>query len=229
MSQHIVLVDDDVDLTRMMGRFLERNNFSISILRSGEGACERILRINPDLVILDLMLPGMSGMEICRRLRPLYNGPILMLTALSDDIDHIAGLNQGADDYLPKPVKPELLLARVLAQLRRGTRVNPKSSSDANVSCAGLEIIPAKHRATWQEAPLDLSAKEFDLLYFLACHCGEVLSRDRLYLALYQTNFDGSDRSLDLLVSRLRKKLPHGNKMIRTLRGQGYILTLGLP
>ncbi|MBT4520679.1 MAG: response regulator transcription factor [Halieaceae bacterium] len=225
VNEHIVLVDDDADLTRMVGRFLERQGFSVDILRTGEGAGEKILRINPDLVILDLMLPGVSGMAICRSLRPNYGGPVLMLTALGEDADQIAGLNQGADDYLPKPVKPELLLAHIQALLRRHSAPEEESARD-NIQRQSLLLEPSQHRASWDGTELQLSAREFNLLCYMARHCGEILSRDRLYRAIYERDYDGQDRSLDLMMSRLRRKVPYGERSIRTLRGQGYLLAL---
>ncbi|CAA0105327.1 Transcriptional regulatory protein WalR [BD1-7 clade bacterium] len=227
MTAHIVIVDDDIDLTNMIRRFLERHDFSVEVIRTGEGASERIQRIQPDLLILDLMLPGVSGMEICANLRPQFDGPIVMLTALADDVDQIAGLNQGADDYLPKPLKPELLLARIQALLRRH---RPSSPPAANASQAyhlpPLSIDPPLQSVTWHGEPLPLSGREYDLLFFLAQHAGQVLARDRLYQAIFQTHYDGIDRSLDVLMSRLRRKVPDGENYIRTIRGQGYLLAL---
>lgn len=227
MSQHIVIVDDDVDLTQMMRRFLERQGFSVDILHSGEAALERIQRIQPDLLVLDLMLPGMDGMTICRHLRPAFTQPILMLTALADDADQIRGLNQGADDYLPKPVKPNVLLARIHALLRRHRHDRQKDDAieDTSHQCGALRIDLARRSVFYHDQCLSLSTREFDLLHYLCRHPGKVLSRDRLYQAMFQCPYDGVDRALDVLISRLRKRLPTTAGNIQTLRGQGYIFT----
>ena len=224
---HIVIVDDDADLTRMIRSFLERHDFSVDVIRTGEGACEKILQINPDLLILDLMLPGVNGMEICRQVRPDFHQPILMLTALADDIDQIAGLNQGADDYLPKPLKPDLLLARINALLRRPDGGAAPAEQRSELCCGALTIDPKRRLAQWSGEPLALGVREFDLLHYLALHCGEVLTRDRLYQAVFQSQYNGLDRGLDVSISRLRNKIPNGGKWIKTLRGQGYILVPG--
>lgn len=225
MTAHLLLVEDDADLARMVSRFLQRQGFSVEVLRSGEGAADRILRINPDLLILDLMLPGVSGLDICAQVRPHFAGQILMLTALSEDVDQIAGLNRGADDYLAKPVKPDLLLARVQALLRRAERYQPQPTD--TLKCGKLTITTANQAASYDGKQVELGSGEFELLLYLARHRGEVLSRDRLYQAVYQTQYDGQDRSLDLMVSRLRRKFAHAGDLIRTVRGKGYLLAEG--
>lgn len=223
---HILLIDDDQDLTRLITRYLSENGFSVDVLLSGEDAVEKILTIQPSLVLLDLMLPGEGGFSICRRIREYFDRPILMLTALADDIDQVAGLEMGADDYVTKPVNPRVLLSRIRVLLRLYQRKIDESSA-----CEGskndeysepIVIDPTTREVFIGKELLDLTTLEFDLIYYFSLYEGVVLSRERLYQAIYKRRYDGLDRGLDLLVSRLRKKT-QCNRLIKTIRGQGYL------
>jgi two-component system OmpR family response regulator len=188
----------------------------------------------PDLVILDVMLPGKDGFEICRAVRARYQGVILMLTARDEDFDQILGLELGADDYIAKPVQPRLLLARIKALLRRspvgagGADARAEASRPAELTLAAF--ISARQHAppAWGPDCIDLTTAEFDLLWLLARHAGSVLSRDDLLQELRGIGFDGLDRSIDARISRLRRKLgddPENPTRIKTVRGKGYLFS----
>jgi two-component system OmpR family response regulator/two-component system response regulator RstA len=177
----------------------------------------------PDIVILDVGLPGQDGFSVCRELRRTFAGPILMLTARKSDIDHVVGLELGADDYVIKPVEPRVLVARLHALLRRGGgRASPENKP---LRFGRLSIDPAARLVTLDERPIGLSSNEFDLLHALALRPGEIQSREKLYQQLYRREYDGLDRTLDVRISHLRKKLGDDGKpeRIRTVWGHGYV------
>ncbi|MBI2382080.1 MAG: response regulator [Gammaproteobacteria bacterium] len=227
----ILLVDDDEKLTSLIGDFLRENGFRVESEPRGDRAIERIRKEQPRLVILDIMLPGADGLAVCRNVRPHYSGPILMLTALDDDIDEVAALELGADDYLGKPVKPRLLLAHVRALLRRYDEEEPPVRDLArpeSLQFGPLYLNAMRRQASMHGVPVDLTMAEFDALWHLACHAGTILTRDELYRGIYHLDYDGVDRSLDLRISRLRKKLGDDSKsprLIKTVRGNGYLFT----
>ncbi len=221
----ILLVDDDESLNRLVHQYLDNQGFAVRSVTDGEQAIEQILTSNPDLVILDIMLPGADGLSVCRAVRPHYPGPILMLTALDNDIDEVAGLETGADDYLAKPVRPRVLLARIRALLRRGTASDTRT--DQQIVTAGEVTISRSamsvHRAG---QAISLTDAEFELLWLLASHGGQILSRDEINQQLRGLEHDGLDRTIDLRISRLRKKLhddPREPAIIKSVRGKGYI------
>ncbi len=223
----IFLVEDDKRLSDLIVEYLQKQNLQVIAEYRGDTAVQRILDESPDLVILDLMLPGLDGLEVCRQVRPHFNAPILMLTAKDEDFDQVVGLELGADDYVIKPVQPRVLLARIRSLLRR---VSPTKSSEPSkqlpLSFGRLVIRPAAREVLIDNEVIELTAQEYDMLYLLAEHEGEVLSRDSLFLALTGVEYDGLDRSIDIRISRLRKLLeenlakPTG---IKTVRGQGYL------
>ena len=219
----LLLVEDDVRLATLVGEYLEANGHEVSVEHRGDRAHDRILREKPDLVILDLMLPGEDGLSICRRVRDKYGGPILMLTARAEELDQVLGLELGADDYVAKPVSPRLLLARVKALLRR--RAGPGEVD--RIVCGALVVDKAAREALVGEAPVELTSAEFDLLWFLAQHAGTPVSREELVRELRGIDWDGLDRSIDVRVSGLRRKLAaaegHDDR-IKTVRGVGYQL-----
>lgn len=220
----LLLVEDDVRLAELVSRYLENNGFRVTIATRGDQVVERVLRDIPDLVILDLGLPGEDGFTICRQLRPAYGNPILILTARDNDIDHVLGLELGADDYVIKPVEPRVLLARISALLRRSkTRagVEPKT-----LNFGRLLINVVSRSVNLNGQSIALSRNEFDLLVYLAAHAGEIQSREALFKNLYKREYDGLDRVLDLRISRLRRKLGDDAdtaERIKTIWGQGYL------
>ncbi|MBQ0762872.1 response regulator [Marinobacter psychrophilus] len=229
----ILIVEDDERLASLTRDYLQNNGLTVSIESHGGAAVERILNEQPDLVVLDLMLPGEDGLSICRRVRPRYSGPILMLTARTDDMDQILGLEMGADDYIGKPVQPRVLLARIRALMRRAAEKNqPLVGSDAvsegpvRVQFKELVIDSSMREAWLSGVTVDLTSAEFDLLWLLASNAGRVLSREEIFAALRGIEYDGQDRSIDVRVSRIRPKIgddPIHPRRIKTVRSKGYL------
>jgi DNA-binding response OmpR family regulator len=224
MAQPTVLVVDDeqhiIDLARM---YLEREGFTVEEALDGAEALRKIRQVKPALIVLDLMLPEVDGWEVCRRTRADSEVPIVMLTARSDDVDKIVGLELGADDYLAKPFNPRELVARVKAILRRYER---SIRSGKALHLGDLTIDPPSREVTLGTRTLELRTKEFDLLYTLAEHRGQVLSREQLLELVWGYDFYGETRTVDVHVAHLRKKLAGSDVAIETLRGVGYKLVV---
>jgi DNA-binding response OmpR family regulator len=221
MQEKILLVEDDVPLASLLSEYLVSRGYAVEVLHKGSEVKKTVFARRPDLLILDLMLPDMSGLDICRSLREGWRGPILMLTAMKDDIDVVTGLEMGADDYLGKPVAPRVLLARVRALLRRSS-----TDLEAEMIEAGpLSINIPSRKASLNGTVLELTTTEFDLLALLARRAGRVQQRSVLVEELRGIDFDSFDRSVDVLVSRLRRKLGEHGHIIRTVRGLGYLLS----
>ena len=221
----VLLVEDDARLAALVQEYLEQHGFAVMIETRGDRAAARILGERPELVVLDLMLPGCDGFEVCRTVRTRFSGPILILTARGEDIDHVMGLEIGADDYVTKPVQPRVLLARIRALLRRGA--TQQVSSEARDLTFGKLVIRASAReVVFNGNLIELTSNEFEILWLLARHASEVLGRDAILTALRRIDYDGVDRSVDLRISRLRKKLnddPAQPTRIKTIRGKGYL------
>jgi len=225
-QETIVLVEDDVDLADLIRERLENEGFRVFHEVNGKEACALILDQRPDLVVLDIMLPGMDGFEVCRRIRPDYRGPVLILTARDDDLDQILGLELGADDFVIKPVKPRVLLARIRALRRRVHSVEEKPRV-SRLSVGEMTVDASRREVFLGDETIGLTTVEFDLLWYLVEHLGQVVSRQDLYQAIYHYDYDGLDRSIDVYVSRLRQKLeddPAAPRYIKTVRGVGYLL-----
>jgi DNA-binding response OmpR family regulator len=221
----ILLVEDDLRLAELVSRYLANHGFDLTIVSRGDEVVDLVQRDNPDLVILDLGLPGEDGFMICRRLRPAFTNPILILTARDNDIDHVLGLELGADDYVIKPVEPRVLLARIGVLLRRSKP--PAAAAAWKTLTFGRLLINLGSRAVkWDGRPVALSRNEFDLLVHLASHPGEIQSRETLFKSLYNRDYDGLDRMLDIRISRLRRKLDDDAEhpeRIKTIWGKGYL------
>ncbi|MCY1022927.1 response regulator transcription factor [Pyxidicoccus sp. MSG2] len=223
----VFIVDDDRALTAMIADYLRMHGFSAESEVSGERAVPRILATRPDLVVLDVMLPGKDGFAVCRELRGAYPGPILMLTGRGAEVDEVVGLESGADDYLPKPVRPRVLLARLRALLRRTSA--PPQSDGTPVRVGELTVDSTRRTAWLRGKELDLTSGEFDVLLLLVAHAGQVVSRQLMYQRLRGVEQDDIDRSVDLRVSRLRHKLREASgeaDAIKTVRGVGYLYTV---
>jgi DNA-binding response OmpR family regulator len=224
----ILLVEDDIRLSALIVEYLEQNAFKVETEFRGDTAVQRIINLQPDLVVLDLMLPGLDGFEVCKQARSNFTGPILMLTAKDEDIDQVVGLEIGADDYVVKPTQPRLLLARIRALLRRTLQTSEQhpDSTNSTLDFGTLKIINSSRSVLLNETPLQLTTVEYDLLLLLATHAGEVLSRDQISESLTGIEYNGLDRSIDIRISRLRKLLKDDSskpKGIKTVRGQGYL------
>lgn len=221
----ILLVEDDRQLSDLVTDFLTSEGYHVKQEFRGDTVAKRVEIFKPDLIILDIMLPGKDGFAVCRDLRPNFSGPVLMLTAKSTDFDQVLGLEIGADDYVIKPVEPRVLLARVTALLRRGSL--PEQGKEIGEIVHGdLHINKSSRKVTLKNANVDLTSQEFDLLWLLAIKAGEVQNRDYIYRAAVGREYDGMDRSVDVRVSRLRKKLFDDTETpfrIKTIWGQGYL------
>jgi DNA-binding response OmpR family regulator len=220
----IVLVEDDLRLSELISRYLENNGFRLTIINRGEAVVEHVRRDTPDLVILDLGLPGQDGFSICKQLRPMYSNPILILTARDNDIDHVLGLELGADDYVIKPIEPRVLMARINALLRRSK--SQPTFENKTLRFGRLVINSVARSVSLNDQSIALSSNEFELLVYLASHAGEIQSRETLFQQLYRREYDGVDRMLDVRISHLRKKLgdeADSSERIKTIWGQGYL------
>jgi len=218
----ILLAEDDTELCSMMADFFAHHGFEVEAVHNGRDAIRRALEGSHDLLILDVMMPVLDGFEALRQIRRRSALPVIMLTARTAAADRIEGLNTGADDYLPKPFAPEELLARVRAVLRRSGHA---AQSDETLEFGSLRIRPATREAWVRGEPLSLTSIEFDILDCLAHAAGRVVSRDALTAALYQREANPFDRSLDVHVSHLRRKLDDDEEtFIHTIRGAGYML-----
>jgi DNA-binding response OmpR family regulator len=224
MTNHILLVEDDRRLAELVRDFLEANDFLVTIEGNGNRVLRQCQQLNPTMIILDLNLPGKDGLSVCQELRPDYRGPILMLTARNDDIDQVLGLEFGADDYVIKPAEPRVLLARVRALLRR--YYQPEITDQENLSFGQLSIQPAARKVQLGGQEIYLSSHEFDLLLALAKQAGQIVGREYLFNQIYHREYDGLDRTVDVRISQLRKKLQDNSEnptRIKTIWGKGYL------
>ncbi|MCZ4337269.1 response regulator transcription factor [Shewanella colwelliana] len=222
VEKHILVVEDDTSLAEWIGDYLLDHGYGITVASQGDYALEMIAEEQPDLVLLDVMLPVKNGFDVCKDARAFYSGPILFMTACVEDGDEIQGLNVGADDYLTKPIRPQVLLARIKALLRRTNDDKIKQQ----LVFDSLVLNAASRSVTIGEQSLELNANEFDVFWLLALKVGQVVSRIELVSQLRGIEYDGLDRSVDIRVSRLRKKLHEAQSQpykIKTIRGKGYL------
>ena len=222
----ILLVEDDIRLSALITEYLQNNGLQVETQFRGDDAVENIIRSQPDLVVLDIMLPGLDGFEVCKQVRQHYSGPIMMMTAKDEDIDQVVGLEIGADDYIVKPVQPRLLLARIRALLRRSPPKAEPQTKHESLEFDNLSIANNSRTVSLNQQNVEFTTTEFDLLWLLASNAGNILSRDQISEALSGIEYDGLDRSIDIRISRLRKLLhddPNNPRGIKTVRGQGYL------
>jgi DNA-binding response OmpR family regulator len=219
-----MLVEDDARLAELVSEYLSSYEFAVDLVTRGDIALERFKELSPDVVILDLMLPGLDGMVVCRQIREHSDVPILILTAREDSYDEVSGLEQGADDFVNKPVQPRVLLARLRALMRRA---QAKSGVDARILQFGaLRIVTSDRSVVWRGQPCILSNTEYKLLLVLAEAAGRVLSRDALLKKMRGIEFDGLDRSIDNCISKLRRKFDDADsEKIKTVWGEGYLFS----
>jgi two-component system, OmpR family, phosphate regulon response regulator OmpR len=226
MPNRVLLIDDDTRLVEMLGGYLRTRGYQVESCGDGESGLQILRRAEVDAVILDIMLPGIDGLEVCRRARAFSQVPILMLTARGDDMDRIVGLEIGADDYLPKPFNPRELLARLAAVLRR-TQGGEAKPADV-LRFGTLEIDRAAREVRVKGQRREMTGRQFDLLLLLAERAGRVQSRDQLMDALKGEEYDNLDRSIDVHISRIRQAIeddPKQPRFVQTVRGAGYVLT----
>ncbi len=234
MKHTVLFVEDDAELAALMRDFLARHDLDVIIEPRGDTALDAVARVQPALILLDIMLPGKDGLTLCRELRPTFHGPIVMLTSLDSDMNHILGLELGANDYILKTTPPAVVAARLRAQLRQHSPVAPAVPAPAPASqpqrlTFGTLIIDGPCREVLLAGErVALSTSDFDLLWQLASHAGEIQDRDTLLRVMRGLSYDGLDRSIDIAVSRLRKKLgddPLAPQRIKTVRNKGYLFS----
>jgi two-component system phosphate regulon response regulator PhoB len=220
-GQNILVVEDEEDVLELVRYNLDKNGYRVDTAISGEQGLEKASRKLPDLILLDLMLPAVDGLEVCRIIKndpKTRHIPVVMLTAKGEEADIVAGLEIGADDYITKPFSPRVLMARVKAVLRR-----PAPGTDSDIIAVGdLEIDPGRHRIAVKGKTVELTATEFNLLHFLASRPGWVFTRYQIVDAIHGNDYPVTDRSIDVQVVGLRKKLGPAGEYVETVRGVGY-------
>jgi two-component system response regulator CpxR len=220
-ARSVLLIEDDPDLCSLMSDYFAEHGFAVESAHDGRTGLARALEKRFDLILLDVMLPVLDGFEVLRQLRKRIHTPVIMLTARTAQDDRVAGLNAGADDYLPKPFGPEELLARMRAVLRRSG--NTEGAPLQTVAAGAVRLNPQTRESWYGDEPLEITSIEFDILEILVRAAGRTVSRDELAAALYQRQSTPYERSLDVHISHLRKKLERsGRSLIRTIRGVGY-------
>lgn len=222
--KHILVVDDEEDILELVSYNLIREGYHVSCVETGEKAIKSAVSDQPDLIVLDLMLPGLSGLDVTREIRRdqrCAHIPIIMLTAKGEEADVVAGLNMGADDYVTKPFSPKILNARIKAVVRRKLEV-AEENEDEEILMGDLQIHPGRHQVIAQGAPVNLTYSEFQLLLLLCKRPGWVFTRNQIVDAIHGENYAVTDRSVDVLVVGLRKKLGESGQMVETVRGIGY-------
>ncbi|MBL9014846.1 MAG: response regulator transcription factor [Myxococcales bacterium] len=224
----VVYVEDDERLARLTTQYLNAHRVDVTLVTRGDQAVAEVQRVHPDVVLLDLMLPGADGIEVCRQLRARTDVPIIMVTARTEEADRVLGLEGGADDYVSKPFQSRELLARIRAQARRGRgESGPRAE---RIEIGAITIDATAMEVTVRGAPVQLTTIEFSLLHVLAQRAGRVLAREQLLQLLHGTADEAFDRSIDVVVSRVRAKIeedPRNPRLLKTVRGAGYMLTPG--
>jgi two-component system, OmpR family, response regulator len=224
----VVYIEDDERLARLTTQYLNSHRVEVHVVGRGDQVVPAVLRVRPDVVLLDLMLPGCDVLDVCRQLRARTDVPIIMVTARTEEADRVLGLEGGADDYVPKPFQSRELLARIRAQARRARgEVGPRPE---RIAIGNLVIDATTMQVTVDARPISLTSSEFALLHALAQRTGRVLGREQLLQLLHGSSDEAFDRSIDVVVSRLRHKIeqdPRNPRMLKTVRGAGYMLTPG--
>lgn len=230
----ITIVEDEQKVSTLLCQFLQIHGFEVNVIRSGPAASKQIIALQPSLVILDLVLPEIDGLSICKEIRSHFKGRILFLTDCDDQMNQVACFELGADDYVTKPIPPRALLARIQMLLRRKpfatetsqTELEAQGGRSRTLSFGQLRINANKRMAFMNNQQIPLSTREFDLLYLLASHPEQILSRDYIYQNLKGTGYNGVDRAMDTAIANLRKKCSDSAQLsqkIITVRGQGYL------
>jgi len=222
-GEHVLIVEDDEDIAELLEYNLQRQGYRPSCAGTGEEGLREARENRPDLILLDLMLPGLSGLDVCRALKDAEataSIPVIMLTAKGEEEDIVAGFNAGADDYVTKPFRPKILLARVQAVLRRGAADRQDETQPLQVG--SLLIHPGRHEVADANGPIDLTRTEFRILQHLASRPGWVFTRSQIVRAVHGDDYPVTGRSVDVQVAALRRKLGRAGEMIQTVRGVGY-------
>ncbi|MEZ7277468.1 response regulator transcription factor [Pseudoalteromonas sp. N1230-9] len=223
----ILLVEDDISLAKWVAEYLTEQGYKTTICQRGDQVIEQVRATPPDLVLLDIMLPGQDGISVCRELRQFYQAPIIMLTARDDEMDEVIGLEVGASDYMMKPVRPRALLARIKTALRANIDNKESLLENPNITVGKLTVDTESRTVFLADQEVHISSAEYLLLHYLASNAGQVVSRDAVFKATKGREYDGLDRSVDVLISSLRKKFnddPQHPEKIKTIWGRGYLL-----
>ncbi len=223
----VLVVDDEEDILELIQYNLEKEGYTVKTVKTGEECLAIVGKLVPEIVVLDLMLPGLDGLEVCKRLKrsePTRSIPVLMLTAKSEDSDIVSGLELGADDYITKPFSPKVLIARVRAVLRRAGEQDAENPKEAKIRIHGIVIDVSRHEVSCDGEVVPLSATEFGILEFLARNPGWVFSRNKIIDTVKGKDYPVTERSVDVQILGLRKKLGSQGKLIQTVRGVGYRL-----
>ena len=226
MSQNalVLIVEDDLELADWISQYLQESGFQTEVVSHGNDAESRFRKVKPDLVLLDINLPGKNGFDICKALRAFTSVPIIMVTANDEEFDEVLGLELGADDYVTKPVTPRVLLARINSQLRKQSNQQPENGNSLNFGALSIDLDAQSVKLDDQS--ISLSSGEFELLWVLACHAGKEVKRQDLIKEIRGFDYDGFDRTIDVRISRLRKKLQDNldqPQRIKTVWGKGYL------
>lgn len=222
MPAKILIVDDEKNIVDILKYNLIKEGFETMEAYDGKEAIEKALRLNPDIILLDVMLPVFDGFAVCRKLREKIQTPIIMLTAKEEEVDKVLGLEMGADDYVTKPFSPRELIARIKSNLRRSALTSQSSSNDI-IAIFDLEIDLARYEVKKNQKSIELTAREFELIKYLVQNAGKVFSRETLMEKIWDYEYFGDMRTVDVTVSRLREKLSNNiNEYILTKRGVGY-------
>jgi two-component system, OmpR family, alkaline phosphatase synthesis response regulator PhoP len=225
--ESVLVVDDEEDILELIQYNLEKEGYTVKTVKTGEECLAIVGKLAPDIVVLDLMLPGLDGLEVCKRLKRSEDSrsiPVLMLTAKSEDSDIVSGLELGADDYITKPFSPKVLIARVRAVLRRAGELGAENPKEAKIRIHGIVIDVSRHEVSCDGEVIPLSATEFGILEFLARNPGWVFSRNKIIDTVKGKDYPVTERSVDVQILGLRKKLGTQGKFIQTVRGVGYRL-----
>lgn len=231
MTTHLLFAEDDVALASLIKDYLERNDFKVTVVHDGADVLKSVEHEQPDAILLDIMLPNVDGLTLCQQLRASFHKPILLFTANDSEIKHILGLELGASDYIVKTTPPTILLARIRSQLRQhptASASQDKPTNSTKIHIGLLRIDKNSRTVHIGERDVHLSSTDFEMLWLLASNAGEILSRDQLLRATRNIDYDGLDRSIDIAVSRLRKKLfDNADEPVRikTIRNKGYLLS----
>lgn len=226
---NILLIEDDFRLAELTQRYLQQHDYNVVVENDGGQALATFATFRPDLILLDIMLPGSDGLTLCAQIKDQENVPIILLTARNSHMDEVVGLETGADDYLSKPVEPMVLLARIRNLLRRHehSTLTPEIAAPRDICLGGLRINRFSRDVWYDDTPVTLSTQEYDLLMFLVINVDCVMSRDDLLKQIRGIEYDGLDRTIDVYISRLRKAFhdnPNAPEKIKTVWGKGYLL-----
>lgn len=222
----ILLVEDDLSLAQWVTEYLTEQGYVVHVCHRGDEVVSQVKQFTPQLILLDIMLPGLDGISVCRELRSFYYAPIIMLTARDEEMDEVIGLEVGATDYIIKPVRPRALLARIKSALRYTMEVSLADTQSSVINIGDLSINTESRNVSLNQTDVAISSAEYLLLHYLASNAGQVVSRDAVFKATKGREYDGLDRSVDVLISALRKKFnddPQKPEKIKTIWGRGYL------